>query len=307
MTNMAYGFERGDAGDSRERTQYPQTLGPLDLGAVDFIARNLDHDNATDLYAGHVAAQGATYQFFPNGDLEQLVHASGATRGTVLSPAQEGHVQRSMVAPSGERTTYDFSTIEGPVRADLSPGGATIYAPQTLAHATHDGLGSTMVSRGNVMQPRMTQAPQRFNVAHIKTGRGDGRYIGNAADNTFEVTPGTGDETISGAAGQDRYLFCGRKKVTITDFTVGPGGDSLQIDSGLMVHDPEKGPTLGKIRIDREPRRIVIEFLRGGRVELQGVTDIEKLFAHNLQLQGANVDAQPARWSRLFRNATAPT
>jgi hypothetical protein len=307
MTNMAYGFERGDAGDSSGRRQYPQTMGPLDLGAVDFIARNLEHDNATDLYVGHVAAQGAAYRFFPNGDFEQLVHAPGASRGTVLPPAQEGHVQRSMVAPSGERTTYDFSAIEDPVQADLSPGGATIYAPQTLAQATHDGMGSTMVSRGNIMQPRMTQEPQRFNVAHIKTGRGDGRYIGNAADNTFEITPGTGHETISGAAGKDSYLFCGRKKVTITDFTLGAGGDSLQIDSGLLVHDPEKGPTLGKIQIDREPPRIVIEFLRGGRVELRGVTDSEKLFAHNLQLRGANVDTQPAHWSRLFRNATART
>jgi len=51
----------------------------------------------------------------------------------------------------------------------------------------------------------------------------------------------------------------------------------------------------------------VIEFLRGDRIEFRGVTDSEKLFAHNLQLRGANVDAQPAHWSRLFRNATAPT
>jgi Ca2+-binding RTX toxin-like protein len=120
---------------------------------------------------------------------------------------------------------------------------------------------------------------------YISSLYGDDTLLGMGGDDT--LAGGGGDDTLTGGTGADRFVFgLGPGQSTITDFQVGPGGDSLDLRGVFAGQTVDAGNLNSFIQLSTAAGNTVVAIDADGAgsgstpvnlVTLQGVTGLDAL------------------------------
>lgn len=102
----------------------------------------------------------------------------------------------------GGRDTYDLSAYDTGVRVNLTPGAASVFSDDQLAHL--GGGPNSGHARGNVFNALQHDGNARSLIENATGGAGDDALTGNGVGNT--LTGNAGADRLLGGLGSDRLI-----------------------------------------------------------------------------------------------------
>jgi Ca2+-binding RTX toxin-like protein len=163
--------------------------------------------------------------------------AAGDTLTTVIDGTTVGNIS---ITGAGDGNVKVLATTAGNVTVSLSATGGIEASTIDLTSVTAAG---TVTVTGGLGDDKITGA---VTASTLNGGEGKDTITGGAGADTINggagadtITGGAGADTITGGTGADTFIFADTAAKngsdTITDFTVGTGGDKLDLNAALAA------------------------------------------------------------------------
>lgn len=283
-TVMSYRAYPGDpltGGYSNEFWGYAQTYMMLDIAAF-------QHKYGANFSTN---AGNTTYSWDPATGITYVNGAAAITPGNnrIFATIWDG----------GGIDTYDLSAYADDLDIDLTPGGASTFAPEQRVLLGQTGGGADIYARGSIYNALQYQGDPRSLIENAIGGAGDDSIVGNAANNA--LFGNSGNDTLAGGAGND--VLYGNQGVDSLDgeggndrIFAGQGNDLLLGGAGNDTLHGEAGSDrmFGGLGDDRMIGGWFSDWMygEGGDDRIEGQGGLDRLFggAGNDVLLGGDQD-----------------